>query len=125
MKMIQLLIVMSLISLTGCASHRLGHKALPQDGPTIDEIYRGATVMPSKIPALPEAEVIFASPQDYIRTEAKVLDNDFKLVYNPTITMYVYPHLTSGGQAPVPGYITKFQLYGQDNWALPGENIKL
>ena len=46
---------------------------------------------------------------------------DFQWLPNPTMTMYVFKHLTSAGH-PVPGYSTFFRLYTQDHIAAPGEH---
>ena len=43
------------------------------------------------------------------------------LLRNPTPHMYVFPHLATSDQVPIPGYWTVFQLYRQNHYALPGE----
>jgi len=48
------------------------------------------------------------------------LDATFAYLPNPTLTMYVFQHLTPQG-APVPGYPTRFKMYEKDHFALPGE----
>lgn len=62
---------------------------------------------------------------DCTQTEANQINNLFPLLPNPSITMYVYPHLAGTGndQSPVPGYSTAFPLYTQLNYAMPGERI--
>lgn len=47
-------------------------------------------------------------------------NNNFMLLPNPTISLYVYPHLVNGN-IPVPGYTTQFTLYNEVHYALPGE----
>lgn len=45
---------------------------------------------------------------------------DFEWLPNPTMTIYVFKHLTPAGH-PVPGYTTFFRLYIQNHIAAPGE----
>lgn len=43
------------------------------------------------------------------------------LLPNPTIRLYIYPHIATRHRAPVPGYHTAIKLYARDEYALPGE----
>lgn len=52
--------------------------------------------------------------------EAGKADKEFQWLPNPTLTMYVFKHLTPAGH-PVPGYSTFFRLYTQHHIAAPGE----
>lgn len=45
---------------------------------------------------------------------------DFQWLPNPTLTMYVFKHLSPTGY-PVPGYSTFFRLYQRDHVAEPSE----
>ncbi len=47
-------------------------------------------------------------------------NDNFVLLPNPTIALYVYPHLVNGN-IPVPAYTTQFTLYTNVHYALPGE----
>lgn len=72
-------------------------------------------------PALPTN----LSPQqtlkaDFIRDQATELENGFTRLANPTLNMFIFPHLTKDGN-PVPGYSTNFKLYKSDHYALPQE----
>lgn len=51
----------------------------------------------------------------YTRTPWNAIDSQFQPVPNPTIVMYIYPHMSADGtnQLPVPGYSTVFPLYDQ------------
>jgi conjugative transfer region lipoprotein (TIGR03751 family) len=51
-----------------------------------------------------------------------VLENNFPVLPNPVLNMFVYPHLTKFGN-PVPGYTTNFKLYEVDRYALPNEAL--
>lgn len=57
---------------------------------------------------------------EFIRAQATELENNFPKHPNPTLNMFVYPHLTQDGN-PVPGYTTHFKLYKTDHYALPQE----
>ncbi len=56
----------------------------------------------------------------YTRTAISELNVLFPLLLNPTLVMYVYPHLAEE-RAGVPGYVTQFRFYERDEYALPGE----
>jgi conjugative transfer region lipoprotein (TIGR03751 family) len=47
----------------------------------------------------------------------------FKMLPNPTIAVYVFPHMTqfNNTDVPVPGYTTAFFLYEKNHYAMPGE----
>lgn len=48
------------------------------------------------------------------------LSEEFQFLPNPTLTMYIYFHLTDAG-TPIPGYSTFFKFYENDHVALPNE----
>lgn len=58
---------------------------------------------------------------DYVRTEKTQLQAKFKKIPNPTMYMFVAPHLASQTQVPIPGYLTEFRMWETDHYALPGE----
>jgi len=58
---------------------------------------------------------------DYVRTEKNQLESKFKKVPNPTLYMFVAPHLASVSQVPTPGYLTEFTMWEKEHYALPGE----
>ena len=60
----------------------------------------------------------------FTRNQTNELDNVFPLYPNPTIYMYIDPHITIDG-LPVPGYTTKFRMFRQDHFALPSEIMGL
>ena len=49
------------------------------------------------------------------------VSKEFPTLPNPTMGMYVYPHLAGDDQSPVPGYFTAFSLYTEQHYAVPGE----
>lgn len=65
-----------------------------------------------------EGDVVLS---DYVRTEASQLQSRFKTIPNPTLYMFVAPHLASEARVPIPGYITQFRMWETEHFALPGE----
>lgn len=116
--------------LTGCAS---GAKdsLLPQEGATMAEVYRGHTEQIETKEQHKEAENIArqirpvqtgdADLESYTRTAHNEIESIFPRLPNPTLVMYVYPHLTHNSRLPVPGYSTSFPMYERPEYALPGE----
>ncbi len=51
------------------------------------------------------------------------INDQFKLIPNPNITVYIFPHLSqyAGTSVPIPGYNTHFFLYETNHYAMPGE----
>ena len=62
-----------------------------------------------------------AALQGYTRDAFNEIDVLFPRLPNPTLVMYVFPHLAGETRAPVPGYATAFPMYEQVEYALPGE----
>jgi len=65
-----------------------------------------------------EGDVVLS---DYVRTEKDQLQARFKKIPNPSMFMFVAPHLASDANVPIPGYVTEFKMWPQDHYALPGE----
>jgi conjugative transfer region lipoprotein (TIGR03751 family) len=111
---------------TGCASRGT---AIPQGGMTMAEVYEEAMQSSSneKIDQV-RNEVTQQVRADqslnlsaYTRTTEKEINNLFPILSNPMLSMYVYPHLASDEQLPVPGYTTAFLLYEKNYYAMAGE----
>ena len=130
MKQTSILIsALGLISLTlaGCASTK--EAVLPQDGPSMKVIYEGhIQEMNARDPqvirhALGNRPVLMgeAALQGYTREAFNEIDVLFPRLPNPSLVMYIFPHLAGETLAPVPGYATAFPLYEQTEYALPGE----
>ncbi len=127
-------IPVSLISLTlfmtaGCSSVTTAE--LPTDGPKMQEVYEnhasesGTQAIDQSRQALGthQGRSIHNGDSDlqgYTRTAYTEIDELFPRLPNPTLIMYVDPHLTDAGN-PVPGYSTAFTLYKTEQYALPGE----
>jgi conjugative transfer region lipoprotein (TIGR03751 family) len=57
----------------------------------------------------------------FVREAADEIDTVFPRLPNPTLVMYVFPHLSGKKRTPVPGYVTTFPFYERVEYALPGE----
>ena len=122
-----LISVLGLISLAGCASTK--EAVLPQDGPSMKAIYEDHIhEMNARDPQVIRGELGHrplltgeAALQGYTRDAFNEIDALFPRLPNPSLVMYVFPHLAGDEQAPVPGYATAFPMYEQVEYALPGE----
>ena len=120
------LVSISLV-LAACASTK--ESVLPQDGPSMQAIYDGhmeslaardpLAVRQELGPRALETEAEI--PPGYLREAANELDTRFPRLPNPTLVMYVFPHLAEAEGVPVPGYVTTFPMYERVEYALPGE----
>ncbi len=61
------------------------------------------------------------SSTPYTQSVGQALQQQFPHLKNPTLILYVFPHLSRDGQTPVPGYATGFSFYETIEFALPGE----
>lgn len=57
----------------------------------------------------------------FVREAANEIDTVFPRLPNPTLVMYIFPHLSGSERTPIPGYVTTFTLYETVEYALPGE----
>ena len=119
----------------GCATRK--DTVLPQDGPSMREIYdeHFGTMSRHSIDGAraalaertdPAAGARRVEPEEldlagYTRSVYDEIDARFPRLPNPTLVMYVFPHLAGPEAAPVPGYATTFPLYEGVEYALPGE----
>jgi conjugative transfer region lipoprotein (TIGR03751 family) len=111
----------------GCASTK--ETVLPQDGPSMKAIYDAHfEAMGAADPQALRAE-LGSRPlvsgdvalDGYTRDAHNALETTFSRLPNPTLVMYVFPHLASEERVPVPGYVTAFPMYERVEYALPGE----
>ena len=113
--------------LAGCASTK--DTVLPQDGPSMKAIYEGHVhEMNAGNPQVIRGELGSrsivsgdAALHGYTRDAFNEIDVLFPRLPNPTLVMYIFPHLAGEAGAPVPGYTTAFPMYEQVEYALPGE----
>lgn len=122
-----------LISQLGACAGPDKDDLLPQTGPTMEEVYRqhvaqdGAgeygDAQPSSHAGIKQ-RVINDGAQDlagYTRDAGNEIQSTFPRLPNPTLVMFVYPHLSTSSRLPVPGYSTSFPMYERTEYALPGE----
>ncbi len=114
--------------LTGCAGSK--ETILPQDGPTMREIYDAHVhINQGDAPRHGQRATPLRPPRHHVddlgpaaRVDYQDLKTRFMRVPNPTLMMYIYPHLAGIHRVPVPGYYTVFPLYERPEYALPGEH---
>ena len=122
-----LISALGLISLAGCASTK--EAVLPQDGPSMKDIYQGHIQEMNAQDPLSIRQELGGRPiltgesalHGYTRDAANEIDAIFSRLPNPTLVMYVFPHLAGEESVPVPGYATAFPMYERTEYALPGE----
>ena len=119
------LLAVSIAMFGGCAKSKL-----PVPTTNMAEIYAGVDTSDSDaeldnrptIQSATRAREVRNAGSDlsgFTRSEATELTTRFARVPNPTLAMYIFPHLS--GRLPVPGYVTTFPLWDSAPYALPGE----
>ena len=98
--------------LSGCVSSKA--KVFGDDMPTMK------TIHDEKFSKFKDNSQMKLHRAIYSDSEATPSEKEFHWLPNPTLTMYVFKHLSPAGY-PVPGYSTFFRLYTQDHIAAPGE----
>ncbi len=137
--------------LYGCANNHV-EDMLPQDGPTMKQVYdahftgqklaerneeegnenegRDNNTENDATASVAESSDIFIErrplPADYdlsgyTRESNNEINQIFPRLANPTLVIYIYPHLSGSERHPVPGYSSAFTLYEKVEYALPGE----
>ena len=122
-----LISALGLISLAGCASTK--EAVLPQGGPSMKAIYQEHIQQMNAGDPLSIRQELGNRPiltgdsalHGYTRDAANEIDAIFPRLPNPTLVMYVFPHLAGDESVPVPGYATAFPMYERTEYALPGE----
>lgn len=125
MRLLTLISISGLVA--GCANTK--DTVLPQEGPTMKQIY-DAHFASMNAGSLDHARTEAGGrPLDldpsalsaYTRESTTELDLHFPRLPNPTLVMYVYPHLAGPAHVPIPSYATRFPMYETTEFALPGE----
>jgi conjugative transfer region lipoprotein (TIGR03751 family) len=127
MRPLRIALLVASINLLGCASNK--ESLLPHDGPTMQAIYEShMTALGTQDPLAIRAALGSRPVGDntdglagYSSDAFNELDVTFPRLPNPTLVMYVYPHLATEERVPIPGYATTFPLYLHVEYALPGE----
>lgn len=116
-----------LAGLPACSLTPKPERLLPDSGPTTVELLGGNHDKADYYGSGVRADYLgtplvsaYAPNNSYSFAHVDELRRDFHQVPNPQIVAYVYPHL-SGGDMPVPGYYTMFNLYEQNHYALSSE----
>ena len=109
------------LSVVSCSNLFRASSPIPENARTIEQIYnQHETDDPSRwIPLHPIPDGP-SHLEGYARDVYNELSVRFPRLPNPTIIMYVFPHL-SLEDTPIPGYSTMFQMYESIEYALPGE----
>ena len=113
------------VLMAGCASNK--ESVLPQGGPTMKSIYDQHMVGVQQsdhrraIGAQPLPQTGVDHYRGFVREAANEIDTVFPRLPNPTLVMYIFPHLSGSERTPVPGYVTTFPFYEKVEYALPGE----
>ena len=134
-----LALLTSVVFISGCVNP--GKNMMPKDtGPTMAQIYNQKTGVtsheessgdgdtkntmdpekPAQITTQTEGMITNA---DYTMTAQNQVGSLFKMLPNPSIAVYVFPHMSqfNNTDVPVPGYTTAFFLYEKNHYAMPGE----
>ena len=114
-----------LLALTGCSAMGDKESILPQEGASMKDVYDAHFKHSSLKKQHSRVELGNAGAGDgnlagFTREADTEIQSLFPKLQNPSLVMYVFPHLTATGQ-PVPGYATPFTLYEKTEYALPGE----
>ena len=123
------LISLALLMGSGCSSVTTAE--LPQDGPKMQQVYENHFEESGRQDVDGAREQIGTQRgraihngdtdlSGYTRTAYSEINELFPRLPNPTLIMYIDPHLTQAGH-PVPGYSTAFPMYEMEQYALPGE----
>lgn len=105
--------------LAGCAA--TGPVVTDPNSPTMKEIYEEHFLGSEADAAQLETKPLVADSSEVAQRRKQMVEERFSRVRNPMLLMYVYPHLSTKDNTPVPGYWTSFPLYTQVEYALPGE----
>ncbi len=109
------------LSVCSCAKFFPARSPIPDNASTMEQIYNQHSARHGfggqSQHQIPQGHF---SLEGYTREVFNELSVRFPRLPNPTIIMYVFPHL-SLENTPIPGYSTMFQLYEKTEYSLPGE----
>lgn len=119
----------SMLTLSGCTTP--GKNILPHGDMTMLQIYRAQTgssiessdIDENRISNTKNQSVAEPLNDQYSDIAEDQINSEFKLLPNPNIAVYVFPHMShyNGTNVPIPGYTTTFFLYEKNHYAMPGE----
>ncbi|WP_233188847.1 TIGR03751 family conjugal transfer lipoprotein [Hydrogenovibrio sp. SC-1] len=95
---------------------------MSKNGPSTAELMRQPTMQSNTSSSNKYLRPVYETNySDYTRNANNELNHLFPRLPNPTLVMFIYPHISSSG-VPVPGYSTAFSMYEKAiEYALPGE----
>ena len=118
--------LISALLLGGCATTK--DTVLPQDGKPMKQIYEEHFEHIGELSTDRAREQLGRRPgssetnlHGYVRDAHSEINATFPRLPNPTLVMFVLPHLVGPEGVPVPGYATSFPMYERVEYALPGE----
>jgi len=121
-------ILISFLGLVVCGCASDASYQMQQGGIESKELYRRASLsdyeVDGRLNDINRAKQMIQREnyhESYTRTALNETEQLFKLLPNPKISIYVYPHLSTRDNAPVPGYTTAVSLYRSDEYALSDE----
>lgn len=111
-----------MLFLNACSSN-VASGNVPEAGLTVSQIYHQSMDDTATSWTVPHYRVKALDYDGYTRTAANETNNLFKPLDNPSIPMFVYPHVALIGDEQLlkPGYTTAFFLYKQNQFALASE----
>ena len=130
-RIVKILALTGLLSLTACSSapHKAG--VLPDTGPSMSEIYNGQMGLETRDPGLNQARAKVKQKskgkEESFSTKAPLDTQNYapdlgpRMLPNPTIKIYVTPHFDQRDQNYIPGHLAYTKLYEETHFALPGE----
>ncbi len=121
--------ILGVTLLSGCST-QVSKTAMPPSSMTMSQIYNKETspssgqggqqtYAPDKLPEING----YVNYKDYTRTAQNETHSQFKLYPNPSVPIYIFPHLASfnGTSAPIPAYSSSFYVYKENHYAMPAE----
>jgi len=127
------LLLISLVSgLAGCATGGGGSSVLPRGGPSMSEIYNQQYDVDFDSGELNQVRTHVPKTSDQRGastsndTNRNLPSSDVpKMLPNPMISIYVYPHFDGSDQDYVPGHMAYTKLYKETHFALSGEPTQM
>lgn len=118
----------SALLFSGCATTK--DAVLPQEGKLMQQIYEEHfermgehSVDRARSRLGHERRASEENLHGYVRDAQTEILATFTRLPNPTLVMFVFPHVAGTEGTPVPGYATSFPMYERMEYALPGETL--
>lgn len=83
---------------------------LPEADGTVRDWYRQAMLHGTPDPVAHPMPAVSVGRDPFTAEMDRQLRRDFRMLANPRLVLYVYPHLTAAG-TPIPGYATWFHVF--------------